>query len=125
MSESTETRRRGWGEALTVYLTPRQLIILVMGFASGLPLLLTLTTLSYWLSTVNVDKTSIGLFLLVGTPYTYKFLWSPVMDRIRLPVLGPLMGQRRSWLLVVQILLAVSVFAMGQTDLVAWKGQKR
>jgi PAT family beta-lactamase induction signal transducer AmpG len=122
MSESTDSPGQSWGAALAVYLTPRQLIILVMGFASGLPLLLTLTTLSYWLSTANVDKTSIGLFLLVGTPYTYKFLWSPVMDRVRLPALGTLLGQRRSWLLIVQILLAASVFLMGQTDPVsdAW-----
>ena len=114
--ESTTAKRRSWTEALAVYLTPRQLIILVMGFASGLPLLLTLSTLSYWLSTVGVSKTSIGLFLVVQTPYTYKFLWSPVMDRIRLPLLTATMGQRRSWLFVTQLLLAASIFVMGQTD---------
>jgi PAT family beta-lactamase induction signal transducer AmpG len=116
MAESTTTKRKTWGEALSVYLTPRQLIILEMGFASGLPLLLTLTTLSYWLSTVNVDKTTIGLFLFVQTPYAYKFLWSPFVDRVRLPLLGKLMGRRRSWLIVTQLLLALSIFAMGQTD---------
>jgi PAT family beta-lactamase induction signal transducer AmpG len=98
-----------------VYLTPRQLIILVMGFSSGLPLLLTLTTLSYWLSTVNVSKTTIGLFLFVQTPYAYKFLWSPLMDRVRLPILGRI-GRRKSWLLVTQLLLAASVLVMGQVD---------
>jgi PAT family beta-lactamase induction signal transducer AmpG len=115
MSEST-VGKKSWGQALAVYLTPRQLIILEMGFASGLPLLLTLTTLSYWLSTVNVSKTTIGVFLFVQTPYAYKFLWSPIMDRLRLPLLGRMMGRRRSWLIVTQVLLAGSIFVMGQTD---------
>lgn len=114
-----EIRRASWGEALKVYLEPRQLIILVMGFSSGLPLLLTLTTLSYWLSTVGVDKTTIGIFLFVQTPYTFKFLWSPIMDWIRLPILGRRLGRRRSWLFVTQILLALSILIMGQTDPVA------
>src|SRR5262249_159286 len=115
MAEKT-VERRGWGEALGVYLRPRQLVILEMGFASGLPLLLTLTTLSYWLSKVQVDKTTIGIFLFVQTPYTFKFLWAPIMDRVRLPLVGSLLGRRRSWLFVTQLLLAASIFAMGQTD---------
>jgi PAT family beta-lactamase induction signal transducer AmpG len=114
-SESTAPERKNWSQALAVYLEPRQFIILVMGFSSGLPLLLTLSTLSYWLSTADVDKTTIGLFALVQTPYAYKFLWSPVVDRLRLPILGR-MGRRRSWLLLTQIFLAASVFVMGQID---------
>ena len=109
-------RTGGWGEALSVYFTPRQIIILVMGFASGLPLLLTLSTLSYWLSKLGVDKTTIGLFALVGAPYTFKFAWSPIIDQMPLPVLTRLLGRRKSWLLVLQILLAAAIFGMGQTD---------
>ncbi len=109
-------QRASWGEALAVYLRPRQLIILVMGFASGLPLLLTLSTLSYWLSTVGVDKTTIGLFAAAGMPYTFKFAWSPVIDQLPLPVLGRLIGQRKSWLFVIQLLLAAAIFALGLTD---------
>jgi PAT family beta-lactamase induction signal transducer AmpG len=116
LSESTETRRRSWGEALAVYLEPRQLIILVMGFASGLPLLLTLSTLSYWLKKVGTDLTAIGLFGAAAAPYGYKFLWSPVIDQVRIPVLAGLMGHRKSWLFVLQILLAGSIFAFGLTD---------
>jgi MFS transporter, PAT family, beta-lactamase induction signal transducer AmpG len=107
---------RAWWISLAAYFTPRMLVILAMGFASGLPLLLTLSTLSYWLSKVGVDKTTIGLFALVGTPYTFKFLWSPIMDQLRLPVLTPLLGRRRSWLLLTQILLAIAIFLMGLTD---------
>jgi PAT family beta-lactamase induction signal transducer AmpG len=92
------------------------LIILAMGFASGLPLLLTLSTLSYWLSKVGVDKTTIGLFALVGTPYTFKFLWAPIMDQVRLPVLTTLLGRRRSWLVLTQLLLAIAIFTMGLSD---------
>ena len=112
----TAVKRASWGEALAVYLKPRQLIILIMGFASGLPLLLTLSTLSYWLSTVGVDKTTIGLFALAGTPYTFKFAWSPIIDQMPLPVLGRLMGQRKSWLFVIQLMLATAIFALGFTD---------
>src|SRR5688572_6214212 len=108
--------KRDWWSAITAYLTPRMLIILAMGFASGLPLLLTLSTLSYWLSKVGVDKTTIGLFALVGIPYTFKFLWSPIMDQVPLPVLTRLLGRRRSWLLLTQVLLAGAIFMMGQID---------
>ncbi|HNB26127.1 MAG TPA: MFS transporter [Alphaproteobacteria bacterium] len=116
MAESTVTRNKDWMSAVAGYLTPRMLIILAMGFASGLPLLLTLSTLSYWLSKVGVDKTTIGLFALVGTPYTFKFLWSPIMDQVPLPVLTRLLGRRRSWLLLTQGLLAIAIFVMGLTD---------
>jgi PAT family beta-lactamase induction signal transducer AmpG len=108
--------RKDWWSAVRGYFTPRMLIILIMGFASGLPLLLTLSTLSYWLSKVGVDKTTIGLFALVGTPYTFKFLWSPIMDQVPLPVLTRLLGRRKSWLLLTQLLLAVAILFMGQTD---------
>ena len=111
-------RQVSWGEALTVYFTWRQVVIFGMGFASGFPLLLTLSTLSYWLSTVGVDKTTIGIFILVGAPYTFKFLWSPIIDQVKLPIIGRL-GRRKSWLLVIQMLLTAAIFVMGQTDPVA------
>ena len=115
MAEAASVKKNWW-EAVSAYLTPRMLIILAMGFASGLPLLLTLSTLSYWLSKVGVDKTTIGLFASVGTPYTLKFLWSPIIDRVPLPILTRLLGRRRSWLILIQVLLAVAIFTMGQVD---------
>src|SRR5215216_794733 len=108
--------KKDWWSAIAAYLTPRMLIIMAMGFASGLPLLLTLSTLSYWLSKLGVDKTTIGLFASVGTPYALKFLWSPIMDQVPLPVLTRLLGRRRSWLLLTQVLLVIAIFAMGQVD---------
>src|SRR4029078_5488387 len=97
MAESVALKKNWW-DAVSAYLTPRMLIILAMGFASGLPLLLTRSTLSYWLAQLCVDKTTIGLFALVGPPYTFKFLWSPIMDQVPLPVLTRLLGRARSWL---------------------------
>ncbi|HVZ01469.1 MAG TPA: MFS transporter [Dongiaceae bacterium] len=114
-AESTVTKRRSWGEALAVYLEPRQLIILVMGFASGLPLLLTLSTLSYWLKKEGTDLTTIGLFGAAGTPYAFKFVWSPAIDQVDLPLLGRL-GRRKSWLFLIQLCLAAAIFALGFTD---------
>jgi PAT family beta-lactamase induction signal transducer AmpG len=108
--------RRGWRETLAVYLDRRMLVILLMGFSSGLPLLLTLSTLSYWLAKVGVDKTAIGLFALVGIPYSFKFVWAPVIDHLRIPILTKLLGRRRSWALAAQGALILAILAMGMTD---------
>lgn len=105
-----------WIEALRVYREPRVLAVLLLGFSSGLPLLLTLSTLTFWLAEAGVDKTAIGLFALAGLPYTWKFLWSPVIDRLPLPPFTTLLGRRRGWLLFVQILLALAILALGASD---------
>ena len=86
------------------------------GFASGLPLLLTLSTLTFWLAEAKVDKAAIGLFALVGLPYTWKFVWAPIIDRVPLPLFTPLLGRRRGWLLFVQILLALAILGLGASD---------
>lgn len=87
------------------------LVAALMGFASGLPLLLTLTLLQAWLTQSHIALGEIGLFALIGIPYTVKFLWAPFMDRYVPPVLG----RRRGWLLALQILLAAAILALGQT----------
>lgn len=92
------------------------LAILGMGFASGLPLLLTTSTLSYWLAKRGVDKTSIGLFALVGLPYALKFVWAPALDAVRVPWLGARLGKRRAWTLVSQAALAAAILALGAAD---------
>ena len=114
-----ETAASSRGSDLTgfsVYLRPRVLIVFAMGFASGLPLLLTLSTLSLWLAEAGIDKTTIGLFALVGLPYSIKFLWSPVIDRVPLPPLTTLLGRRRGWCFAIQALLMVAIMAMATTD---------
>lgn len=107
---------RDWLRASEVYLEPRVVVVLLLGFASGLPLLLTLSTLTFWLAEAQVDKAAIGLFALVGLPYTWKFVWSPIIDRVPLPVFTRLFGRRRGWLLLVQLLLILAILALGASD---------
>ena len=85
---------------------------LLMGFACGLPLLLTLSVLQAWMKEEGVDLTVIGLMTLVGLPYTVKFLWAPILDRFTLPFLG----RRRGWLLVAQLSLTAAIVGLGATD---------
>ena len=87
-----------------------------MGFASGLPLLLTGATLSIWLTQAGATLTTIGLFAFVGTPYTLKFLWAPLMDRAAVPVLSKQLGRCRSWMLVIQFVLLFSIMGLGMSD---------
>jgi PAT family beta-lactamase induction signal transducer AmpG len=108
--------RAGWRDALAVYLTRRQLVILLMGFSSGLPLLLGFSTLSFWLREADVTLAAIGGLLTVSTPYSLKFLWAPLLDHVRLPLLTRWLGLRRGWLLVIQVLLIGSIWLVGQGD---------
>ncbi len=107
--------------ALRDSTTWRMIIILILGFASGLPLALTGQSLQAWLTVENVDISTIGFFSLVGLPYTFKFLWAPLMDRFELPLLG----RRRGWLVLSQLLVAGALVLMsrfspsGQTQTVA------
>lgn len=88
---------------------PRVAAALTLGFASGLPFNLPDSTLQAWLATLDMDIKTIGWFTLVGAPYAFKFLWAPVLDRYALPVLG----RRRGWMLLLQLLLAVLIAALG------------
>jgi MFS transporter, PAT family, beta-lactamase induction signal transducer AmpG len=103
----------GWRRALAIYADRRVLLILPLGFASGLPLLLTASTLSAWLATAGIGRAAIGAFALVGTPYAFKFLWSPLIDRLPPPL--PC-GRRRGWGLAIQIALIAATLAMGSCD---------
>jgi PAT family beta-lactamase induction signal transducer AmpG len=105
-----------WLESARVYSDRRILVILFLGFSSGLPLLLVFSTLSIWLKIEGVSLTAIGLFSLVRTPYTFKFLWAPVIDRVALPVITGWLGRRRSWAIVAQVVLMISIFALGSTN---------
>jgi len=109
-------RAEQWREALRVYREPRLLAVLLMGFSSGLPLALTFGTLSYWLAEIGVSLTAIGLFGLVRTSYSLKFLWSPVIDRLPIPFLTARLGRRRSWALSIQFLLLLAIYWLGTTD---------
>jgi PAT family beta-lactamase induction signal transducer AmpG len=108
--------RRTWRDALVVYLQPRVLIVLFLGFASGLPLALSGSTLLVWMREAGVDLPTIGLFALVGTPYTLKFIWAPLVDALHIPLLTPWLGRRRGWLVLSQLLLMAAILLLAFAD---------
>ncbi len=103
-------------DTLAVYLQRRVLIVMFLGFSSGLPLALSGSTLAIWMRETGVNLATIGLFALVGTPYTAKFLWAPIVDALDVPVLSKLLGRRRGWLLLSQLLLIAAIVFLAATD---------
>jgi MFS transporter, PAT family, beta-lactamase induction signal transducer AmpG len=100
-------------DTLAVYLKPRVLMIMFLGFSSGLPLALSGSTLLVWMTEAGVNLGTIGLFALVGTPYTIKFLWAPLTDALNVPILARRFGRRRGWLLLSQFLLIAAIVFLG------------
>ena len=111
-----ENPLRRWLESCRVYTDRRVLALLFFGFSSGLPLALTFGTLSLWLAEIGVSKTTIGLFALMGTPYTFKFIWSPLVDRMPIPYLTRRLGRRRGWAIVTQLALMATIAGLGATN---------
>jgi len=118
MTAAPETApiRRPFAEALAVYLKRRVLIVMLLGFSGGLPLALSGSTLLVWMRESGIDLGIIGLFALAGTPYTIKFLWAPVVDALDVPLLSRLLGRRRGWLLLSQLMLVVAIVLLGLCD---------
>ena len=94
-----EQRRRDWLTALRIYARPIMLSMLILGFASGLPLMMVFSKLSFWLRDAGIERSTIGFFYWVTLAYTIKFLWAPVVDRAPIPGLTKRFGQRRSWIM--------------------------
>src|ERR1700682_5145275 len=107
---------RGLFSAWSVYLRPRVLVVMFLGFSSGLPLALSGSTLLVWMRESGVDLGTIGLFAAVGTPYTIKFLWAPLVDALDVPLLSRLLGRRRGWLIFSQILLIAAIVFLSLCD---------
>ena len=99
-----------------MYLQPRVLIVLMLGFSSGLPLALSGSTLLVWMRESGVDLGTIGLFALVGTPYTLKFIWAPLVDALHVPIFTRAFGRRRGWLVFSQLLLIGAILLLALTD---------
>src|SRR5437588_3255026 len=108
--------RASWSEGWAVYLQRRVLIVLLLGFSSGLPLALSGSTLLVWMRESGVDLGTIGLFALVGTPYTWKFLWAPLVDALHVPLFTRAFGRRRGWLVFSQLLLIIAILLLALTD---------
>lgn len=105
-----------WTRSLAVYADRRVLSILFLGFSSGLPLLLVYGTLSAWLTEAGLSLTVVGLFSWASTAYAFKWLWSPLVDRLALPPFTHLFGQRRGWMLASQLLVAGAMLGLGASD---------
>ena len=108
--------RSGFWTSLAPYLRPRPFAAFLLGISSGFPLTLLLGTMTFWLAKVGIDKKTIGFAIGLTTPYTLKFLWAPLIDRINLPGLTGLFGQRRAWLFLVQALLFGAIWMLGASQ---------
>jgi PAT family beta-lactamase induction signal transducer AmpG len=113
---NAEPAATSWRDSLAVYLQRRVLIVLMLGFSSGLPLALSGSTLQVWMREVGVDLGTIGLLALVGTPYTLKFLWAPLVDALHVPFFTRHFGRRRGWLLFSQLLLICTILLLAIAD---------
>jgi PAT family beta-lactamase induction signal transducer AmpG len=111
-----EGTRGGFVATMAPYFRPRPIAALLLGISSGFPLALLLGTMTFWLAKVGIDKKTIGFAIGLTTPYTLKFLWAPLVDRLKLPVLTGLFGQRRAWLFFIQALLFGSVWMLGASQ---------
>jgi MFS transporter, PAT family, beta-lactamase induction signal transducer AmpG len=111
-----QSRLDVWIDSLRLYLQPRVIVMLFLGFSAGIPLPLTGFVLRQWLSESDVTLTAIGLSALIGIAYSFKFVWAPFMDRLELPWFSRRLGRRRGWMLPVQVLLALAIAGMALTD---------
>ena len=105
-----------WWRALQIYRQRSIVSMLFLGFSSGLPFLLVFSTLTVWLRQAGIERSTIGMFAWVGIAYSFEFAWSPVVDRLKLPLLHRLLGQRRSWMLLGQVGVALGLVQMAVGD---------
>lgn len=108
--------RRSWSDTLKVYLETATLRMLLLGFSAGLPLMLVLGTLSFWLREAGIDRSTIGYLSWVGLAYAFKWVWAPLVDRMPIPFLTHWMGRRRSWLLLSQGAIMTGLICMAFND---------
>ncbi|GGH65825.1 MFS transporter [Comamonas phosphati] len=108
--------RRSWAQALKIYAEPTSLRMLALGFSAGLPPLLVLGTLGFWLREAGIERSTIGYLSWVGLAYGFKWVWSPLVDRLPIPLLTRLLGRRRSWLLLAQGLIMAGLLGMAFND---------
>jgi PAT family beta-lactamase induction signal transducer AmpG len=108
--------RRSWRDALEVYLQRRVLIVGLLGFSGGVPIVLIGSTLQAWMKESGIDIRTIGLYGAVATAYNIKFFWSPVVDALDVPILSRLLGRRRGWLMLSQIALIITILLLALCD---------
>ncbi len=112
----TTSHLHNWKASFQIYKEPKVLAMLFLGFSAGLPILLVFGTLSAWLNSEGIDKTTIGFVSWVALAYGLKFIWSPLVDRLPLPILTRVLGQRRSWMLIAQIGVITGLVSLSMFD---------
>ena len=107
---------QSWHDTFRSFSNPRVLTMLFLGFSAGIPLLLIFSSLSLWLSEAGIERKTVTFFSWAALGYSFKFIWAPLIDKIPLPVLAGLMGRRRSWLLVSQLMIIFSIGMMASIN---------
>ena len=113
---AAQAPRATWLDSLLAYRQPRVIAMIFLGFSSGLPFYLAFQTLSAWLRQEGIERSTIGMLSWVGLAYSFKFIWSPIVDRMPLPFLTRFFGKRRSWMLLAQAGIAVCIFNMSLSE---------
>lgn len=106
----------GWGKALSVFADRRAVIMLFLGFSAGIPILLIFSSLSLWLGEAGIEKKAVTFFSWAALGYSFKFVWAPLIDELPVPFLTKILGKRRSWLLVAQLLIISAIAVMAMSD---------
>lgn len=108
--------KKSWGSAAKAYLDRRAIIMLLLGFAAGIPILLIFSSLSLWLREAGIDRSVVTMFSWAALGYSFKFIWAPLVDAVPFPILAKLLGRRRSWILVSQVLIILSICMMASVN---------
>ena len=111
-----ERMSRDWRDALASLKNPRVVAMLFLGISAGLPILLIFSTLSAWLTEADVKRSAVTFFSWAALGYSFKFVWAPLVDRLPAPILTPMLGQRRGWLILSQLAVAGSLLLMAAQD---------
>ena len=109
-------KRLGFKETISVFLHPRVVTMLFLGFSAGLPILLIFSSLSVWLREASVDRSVVTYFSWAALGYSFKFVWAPLVDTLRIPLFTALLGRRRSWLFLSQLFIILAIVLMSQID---------
>lgn len=116
MTSTSENPRKAWRDIGMEYFHPRVMAMLFLGFSAGVPILLIFSSLGLWLREAGVDRSTVTMFSWAALPYSFKFIWAPLVDRISIPLLTPMLGRRRAWLLISQLLIITAILWMAFID---------
>ena len=116
MSGQVTETKQSWSAAFKAYFQPVMLVMLALGFASGLPYMMVFQKMSFWLREVGIERSTIGFFYWVTFAYSFKFIWAPVVDNLTLPLLTKWLGHRRSWMFISIVGTIIGMFVIGTSD---------